>query len=246
MAIDISVGDRAVLRAPLVTPPGGPVGSYVPVLSSLVASSSSSSPGAPNEPLCVADFGGSHPETAVLIGFFSMRAHCCTSVDAYVVTSAGVRLPPVQQEIGNPGVDLRALRGHAVMVTADNSFAYAFTAYAFSGMPVRALELRGALFADTTKDYPALVAADAGVWWKYFEQAQAPNSQDPTHGTGALAPWVADECLLGNGHRAWATVARLNADGKLSGGSGGGLWPTGTKFVKDLRTLLVAHGYCGS
>jgi len=238
--IDISVGGRVAVHGPLVTPIGRFIGPGGPALASLVTSRSSS-----DRPLCVADFGGSHPETAVLVGIFTMGAHCCYWVDAYLVGPGGAHLPPVQHQIGDPGMELRQLGGYTAVLTADDAFAYAFTAYAFSGMPLEILELRGTVFTNTTRQYPNLVAADAAAWWQRFEQAQARSSEDPTHGTGALAPWVADECLLSQGAKAWATVDRLNSEGKLSSKSADG-WPSGTTYVKDLRTFLMGHGYCGS
>lgn len=240
MGINITVAGRLALRAQLATP-YGVVGGDQDALLSIGGSPQAKR----DEPLCVASFGGDNPESAVLVGLFTMGAHCCTFIDAYIVASAGIATPPIEQQIGNPGVELETVDGHAVLVTADNSFAYAFTAFAFSGMPIRVLELRGKAFVNTTRSYPSLITPDAASWWKYFQQAQAPGSQDPTRGTGALAPWVADECMLGDGAQAWAMVNKLNAEGKL-GTSANTPWPTGTDYVKALSAFLVAHGYCGS
>ena len=237
--LDARVDGRSVLSGTLAQP-YGPVGGDHDALISITGSYY------PVKPLCVATFGASHSETAVLVGLFTMGAHCCTFVDAYVVIPAGAS-HPVEQDIGNPGAELKAEDGRSVLVTGDNAFAYAFTAYAFSGFPVRVLELSGTKLANTTRDYPALVAADAASWWKYFEQAQAPGSEDPTKGTGLLAAWVADECNLGAGSSAWAKVHELESAGKLGPDeqSKSSLWPTGATYVKDLSSFLEAHGYCG-
>jgi hypothetical protein len=205
-----------------------------------------SSPSSSDEPLCVARFGGPSPEVGVLVGLYSGGAHCCTWVDGYVVTSGKMLAHPLEYDAGDPGVGVETSGGYAMLLTKDDSFAYAFAPYAYSGLPVEVLALRGTSFTDTTKDHLARVAADARTWWSSYEQATAPSQEGQGDGLGVLAPWVADECLLGKGPQAWATVDRLNAQGKLKGGEVGTGWPSGTKYVKALRSLLVQRGYCSS
>ncbi len=198
--------------------------------------------GANGSPLCVARFGGQHPETAVLVGTYSGGAHCCTWVEAVIAaprSAAGAR--PVWQDIGNPGVQLKSYSGMTLLVTADNSFAYTFDSYAGSGMPLRILELRANKFVDTTKSFPSLVRPDASFWWAQYQQVSGPKGQEPGGGLGLLAPWVADECLLGESAKAWATVATLEREGRLKGTPG---WPRGPAYVRALRSFLVKSGYC--
>jgi hypothetical protein len=187
-------------------------------------------------PLCLARFAGSdHP--VVLMGLFTGGAHCCTVLRAYPiernVSGAGIDL-----QIGNPGVDVRSDGDRAIVVTADDVFNYEFNAYAFSGVPIKVLELRKGSFADSTRRHADLVRTDAAQWWKSFDD-------DPAQGLGFLAAWVADQCLLDKGPSAWATIDGLLAQGKLAGPpDNGGLWPAGPDYVANLHRFLPEHGYC--
>lgn len=226
----------APLRRVAVSPPWG--FSAVPGTVDLMPLTN----GLNGSPLCVARFGGTSPETAVLVGTYSGGAHCCTWVEAVVALPArAASAKAVWQDIGNPGVELEDHSGQTLLVTADNSFAYAFDSYAGSGMPVRVLELRGHRFVDTTRSYPWLVRADARFWWAQYKQVSGPRGQEPGGGLGLLAPWVADECLLGNSSGAWATLESLQRLGRLGGTPG---WPRGSAYLKALRSFLVNTGYC--
>jgi hypothetical protein len=190
----------------------------------------------PVVPICVARFAaGDRP--VVLMGLYTGGAHCCTVLRAYPAerkaSGAGIEL-----QIGNPGVDVRADGDHAMVVTADDAFNYEFNAFAFSGVSIRLLTFHKGGFADITRSRPDLIRADAGRWWKGF-------NDDPPQGLGLLAAWVADQCLLDNGRSAWATVDQLLAQGKLAGPpDNGGLWPAGADYVAKLHTFLPEHGYC--
>ena len=110
---------------------------------------------------------------------------------------------------------------------------------------MRVLGLTGQRMVNLTAKFPTLVSNDAKEWWLAFQQVRAPGNEGPGGGLGLLAAWVADKCVLGQGATAWATVNRLNAQGKLSGVKGEpAIWPTGPKYVKALHTFLAAHGYC--
>jgi hypothetical protein len=203
--------------------------------------------------ICLARFAGARPasagpasagpEVAVLVGTFSGGAHCCTWVYANVVAPPRAFLArPVWQNIGNPAVQLKAYAGTTLLVTEDNSFAYTFDSYAASGMPVRVLELREGEFLNTTRHHLAMVAANARFWWAQYRQVSGPKGFEPKGGLGILAPWVADECLLGHAETAWATVDRLQEQGDLAGGTAE--WPKGAAYVHALRGFLVKQHYC--
>jgi hypothetical protein len=73
------------------------------------------------------------------------------------------------------------------------------------------------------------------MWMRQF------NAAGPGDGLGLLAPWVADECRLGQSAGAWATVGQLLALGKLAGPAG---WPSGAAYVPALKTFLTQQRYC--
>ena len=198
---------------------------------SLLPPSSNTAP--PNsDALCLARFpGGSAP--TVLLGLTTDGAHCCTVVRALALSSAGIA-PAVDDNVGNPAAVLEADGAHAMIVTADNAFAYQFASFAGSGMPLELQQFEGGRFIDITAQRPDLITADAAMWWRTF-------NADAGRGLGVLAPWVADECALGLSSAAWTTVGQLEAEGKLVGESGS---PTGAAYVQALKAFLAAHGYC--
>ncbi len=185
--------------------------------------------------LCLARFPGEDLPTA-LFGMYTGYAHCCTVIRAIALSTAGLS-PAVEETVGNPGASLRADGADAMFVTADSAFAYEFTAFAYSGMPLELLQFDHGAFVNITKRYsilhPDLAAADASAQWKNF-------ADTPADGLGYLAAWVADECVVGRGGHAWATVDQLEARGKL----GGPFTPTGGAYVRALRTFLTKQGYC--
>jgi hypothetical protein len=154
-------------------------------------------------------------------------------VRAITVSATGLG-PVVDDNVGNPATSVTSDGEYAQIVTADNSFAYAFAPYASSGLPVEVLQFSPGRFADVTTQRLDLVTADAAKWWSAF-------TTDPGNGLGVLAAWVADECVLGQGTGAWTTVGQLQAQGKLSGPAG---WPTGAAYVPALKSFLAQHGYC--
>jgi len=167
---------------------------------------------------------------------YSGGAHCCTSIDAYLVRSNTASSVPVERDIGNPAASLISSGGHAVIVTADYAFAYQFASFGGSGMPLMAIELRNGKFVVTTRKYPGWVAVDAGFQWGSYTQSQTGS------GLGWLAAWSADECTLGQASAARNTLDQLEAQGMLDSQFTG--WPTGSAYVSQLWSFLSAHGYC--
>jgi hypothetical protein len=230
-------GDKTLRSGPVDVPAGWQDPSTAILPDSIVRLPAPSPDGRdPVVPLCVVRFAHS-PHPTVLLGLFTGGAHCCTVLRAYPLTSHGSGAA-VDQQIGNPGVDVRGHGNRTIVVTADDAFNYEFNAYAFSGVPIKVLEFRKGEFADTTRHYRTLIRTDADQWWKSFEA-------DPSEGLGSLAAWAADQCLLHKGAGAWATIDRLLAEGKLAGSpDNAGLWPAGADYVAKLHTFLPGHGYC--
>lgn len=197
-------------------------------------------------PLCVARFGGPKPEDAVMVGMYSGGAHCCTWAAIYALPAGKLSLPALGHDFGDPGVSVHQEGTYSVLVSADDSFAYEFDAFAFTGLPILVLDLRGTHLVNTTKHYPGLVAADAKMYWTSYQEAQSPtNGEGKGGGLGVLAAWVADECTLGQGASALATVGTLESEGKLTGppNQKDGPWPTGAKYVKTLKSFLAKDSY---
>jgi hypothetical protein len=125
------------------------------------------------------------------------------------------------------------------LVTTDIDFAMDLGPYLFTGPPVMVLGVEGSKFVVTTRRYPALVAADAQRWWGEF---LASDKHAPISGpdAGDLAPWLADECTLGDAASAWRAVEQLVSEGKFETDAHG--WPNGTTYLHELRAALAHMG----
>lgn len=171
----------------------------------------------------------------VVLDLFTGGAHCCFVSRFY--RWDGTTYVPSDRNWGDPGYRIADLDGDGVkeLITADDRFAYAFTAFAFSLLPVRIYDLRAGSWQLVTKRFPARIRADARANWRAFKKAGRQNEP-----RGAIAAWAADQYLLG--HRAYArrTLAKLARHRHLPG-----QFPPKSqgKFVRDLVRFLGRHGY---
>jgi hypothetical protein len=192
----------------------------------------------PIRPLCVVALNGGAVPT-VLVGFYTGGAHCCTVIRAY--SESGGRWTSLDRAIGDPGVQVREVGGSPAIVTADDSFSYEFTDYAASGDPVEVLTVDHGTFRNVTRQFPAIVTADAAHWWAAYEKY-------PQEGLGLLAAWAADRCELGQHAQVVATLGSLQARHRLganrTAAQSAPFWPSGSGYVAALTSFLAQHGYC--
>jgi hypothetical protein len=120
-------------------------------------------------------------------------------------------------------------------VSADDRFAYAFTAYAFSALPLQILSFRRDRFTDVTADHPAHVRADARRWRRAYRRAR-PDAFPQ----GVLAAWAADQYRLGRRAQALAHVRREARHGKLRAAMGA---RRAQRFPRRLDRTLRRWGY---
>ena len=176
---------------------------------------------------------------AVVLGLYTGGAHCCAVAQVYLYEPATGGYRRIEHDFGDPGFRLTDLRHDGVQEfqSADDSFAYAFTDYAASGLPLQVLAVRGGRFADVTRAYPRLIAADAALWLHAF-RSQAPGYSDTT---GVIAAWAADEDELGHS----ALVARFLDAQARAGHLRSPLYPKrdGRRFIAVLDRFLRQHGY---
>ena len=188
--------------------------------------------------LTVANLDGTRPD--VVLSLYSGGAHCCF-VDQVFALDASGRYEKSQVVLGDPTARLERLapRGPLVFVTADDAFAYAFTDYAASGLPVKVLAFRDHHFVDVTGDYRSLIARDAARWWRAFAATA------PTHyadSVGLVAAWAADEDRLGR----VAVVSRVLAAQARAGHLNSALRPMaagGRRFIAVLDRFLRQFAY---
>jgi hypothetical protein len=197
------------------------------------------------ELLRVRDVGGDE-EPEVIADLYTNGAHCCLYSLVYrYVAETPVAYHAVLHWWGNAGYALRDLDGDGLpeWKSADDRFAYEFTAYAYSGFPLQIWRHEGSAFeagfVDVTRELPALVRKDAIRWWKAYLREREASYGDVR---GILAAWLADKYLLGERSDGLQKLAAARKAGNLKGP---GPWPPGRRYVAALKSFLTRFGYAG-
>jgi subtilisin-like proprotein convertase family protein len=191
------------------------------------------------QPLAIRDLDGDG-EPEVLLDLYTGGAHCCFYT--VILRYDGRSYRGTVAFWGDPGYDLQDLDhdGRPELVTADDRFAYEFTSYAASFLPVQVRTYDHGVVSDVTSRFPALVRADAAYLWHEYVKDRG-NRQDDLR--GLLAAWAADESRLGLADEAWKQIEAAYRRGELSAPRVDPLWPAGRKYVRHLRAFLVKTGY---
>src|SRR3954469_13871232 len=113
--------------------------------------------------------GDGEPE--VILDLYTGGAHCCYVSRFY--RWDGTSYVPADRNFGDPGYVIDDLDGDGTeeLITADYRFGYAFSAFAYSLMPVRIYDLRAGSWSLVTKRFPDRIRADARANWHYFRKA---------------------------------------------------------------------------
>jgi hypothetical protein len=208
--------------------------------------------------LCLVRFhGGSVPD--VIMEGFSGGAHCCQLPVFYAFDGSHSRYDKVVDLTApkstinvawddNGGFEPMNVGGQILLRTEDDHFAYAFGCYACTPMPIQLDAFGEGGLTNVTGQHPQLVAKEAAQLRKLsLAQAKAEKSNESNYigPFGPLAAYVADDCVLGRGAQAWATVEALQREGKLRNQ----LFAVDTgldhgSFVATLKTFLVKGEYC--
>jgi hypothetical protein len=170
----------------------------------------------------------------LLLSLYTGGAHCCFVEQIFGFTPARPRT--VEQNFGDPGMRLTTVDGQVLLRTADDSFAYAFTDFADSALPVQLLAYRDGRLVDVTRLHPTAVRADAARLWSAYLDAER-QGRDVR---GLLAAWAADQALLGHSAAAHTQLSRLAASGTLDVGAFGS---KGMGYVRALWRFLARQGY---
>jgi hypothetical protein len=179
-------------------------------------------------------------EPDVVLDLYSGVAHCCTVVQIFSFDAAASTYVTTERVFGDPDAKVVDLRhdGHFEFLSADDSFAYEFTDFAGSGLPIEILTFANGQFTDITRSYPALVAKDAAFWLKAFKGMAREHYPDSV---GVIAAWAADQDLLGHAKLVNRYLHRQAAAGHLNTPEGAG----GTRFIAKLQKFLRRRGYLG-
>lgn len=147
------------------------------------------------------------PQPQVVFTYFWQGAHCCTMTKIATLLPGGTwRVVEGETLDGDAGYRFEDLDGSGAsqLLSADQSFYYAFDSYAASAAPLRLHALRGDALVDVTGD-PAFrhrLAQDLASQVFFAEQ------QDETKTNGFLAGFVAGSILIGRGETAWARMLK--------------------------------------
>jgi hypothetical protein len=177
-----------------------------------------------SRPLSVVTLAGG---PALVLDTYTGGAHCCSYVDIYSPQPSGT-WRDTGFDFGDPGYGLRHIGpgGEPEFVTANDAFAYEFTDYAESGMPLRVMQFNGHGFTDVTREYPALIRKDLRVWWKAFQKDHTPGA------IGLIAAWAADADNLGRETQVSTTLSRQVAAHRITAAE-----------ARHLRAFLKKLGY---
>jgi hypothetical protein len=178
---------------------------------------------------------------SVVLGLYSGGAHCCFVEQVYSLAANSDAVHKAEYNFGNPGVKLVKLsaNGRFDFLSANNAFAYAFTDFAASGMPIEIFGFSHDRFHNVTRSFPTLIHKDAARWMNAFRSQAGTHYQDSV---GLVAAWAADEDMLGRS----AAVARFLTAQATAGHLNSALspiTPSDEKYVLALQKFLRAHGY---
>ena len=170
----------------------------------------------------------------VVLDLYTGGAHCCSAEQIFSFDPGTETFVLTQHDFGDPGEKIEDLghNGRYEFLTADDRFAYAFTDFADSGLPIEILTFADRRFTNVTRKYPKLIAKNAAMYLNDFKH-------DHVDGDGLIAAWAADEDNLGHTALVSSTLAKELKANDLHGLN----YSSGKKFVKALNKLLRKDGY---
>jgi hypothetical protein len=185
-------------------------------------------------PVRVRDLDGDG-EPEVLLDLYTGGAHCCV-LTSFSRWDGGAYRRTVEY-FGNYGYKLGDLDGDGrpEISAYDERFAYAFGSYADSLSPPVVEHWQAGKLVDVTRDFPALVKANARLAFTLFERSK--RRHDDIAARAVLAAWTADRCLLGQIGQAFARLEAARKAGDL------GTPAAGARYIRQLRAFLRRGGY---
>jgi hypothetical protein len=178
--------------------------------------------------------------TDVLLDLFSGGVHCCWIEQIFTVTPGSATVRKTERDFGDPGAQLVDLRhnGRLEFLTADDRFAYAFTSYAASGLPLEILTYARGHYVNVTRHFRGRLRKDAADWLALYRSLGRQGWQDTV---GVIAAWAADEDLLGHSAYVASYLDHEAALGHLN--SADPTVPGGRRYVTALDRFLRRLGY---
>jgi streptogramin lyase len=183
-------------------------------------------------------------EPEVRLELNSNGAHCCTWSRIYSYSSGTYR--PFVHYWGDDAAspELRDLNGDGrpEFRSVDARFAYAFSSYAGSWMPIQIWSYRHGRFRDVTRRFPVQVRRDAARVWRFYVRHRRRRGDTVR---GVLPAWAADEYLLGRGSIVWPTLEREARAGYLDLPKDQAFFGPrkADVYIRQLRAFLRKLGY---
>jgi hypothetical protein len=183
--------------------------------------------------------GDGEPE--VVVDLFTGGAHCCTvsfvwSFDA--ATGSYRRLRHNWLDAGYRLVDI-GRDGSLELRSRDARFAYAFSSYAESYLPVRVLRFRAGRLTDVSRRFPRLLRADARGALRLYRRHRGGR----INVRGMLAAYAADRYRLGGRRAARRTLFRALRRGDLGPAFAFDSGPFGRAYIERVDRFLRRLGY---
>jgi len=174
-------------------------------------------------------------EPAVVLDLFSGGADCCTVEQVFSYDPGTMTYVKTERDFGQTGSKLEDLSHNGLdeFLTADSFFVCEFTDCADSGAPIEILSFATGRFTDVTTDYRPLIVKDAATWLRLYQHHMS-------NGLGLIAPWAADEDLLGHSATVKSYLAKELKEHHLKGAPS---FSGGQKFITTLNKLLRKEGY---
>jgi hypothetical protein len=177
-------------------------------------------------------------EPVVMLDLFTGGGHCCSVTDFYTYDASRGSYRRYEHDWGDPGYRERTLGGQTVLETADDRFAYRWTDFAASGLPIQFFTFNGSGLVNVTRRFPAAITRDAAVDMRAF---RAMGHQHDSDTTGVVAAWAADEDELGHRAEVKRFLTAQARAGHLRAGVPG--MPENAVYVKKLNAFLAKAGY---
>jgi hypothetical protein len=180
-------------------------------------------------------------ELEVLLDTFTGGAHCCLESRFFRYLPDRGAYAGTLHNWGNGGYRAKNIDGRdgVELVSNDDRFAYAFTAFAASAFPLQIWHLEEGRLLDVTRNFPGEVKLDSNGLWRLYEKVRGERADV----RGVLAAWLADECLLGREEQGWTRVEAIRKRGLLGPDPDLAGWPQGSSYVRELRVFLRKFDY---
>lgn len=178
-------------------------------------------------------------EPEVVAQILTSTGHCCTV--AQVMRWDGERYERIVHDFSIPGYRLVDVGrdGSLEFSSADGRFAYAFDSFAGSWFPPRMWTYERGRFREVTRAHSGLIRRHARAAMRGYKRANR-QAGPARYGGGALAAWVADQRLLGNGQEARRFLQREQRAGRLDNLSG---YRSAAQYIRSVERKLRRWGY---